>query len=73
MASDQPVGEPTPIRLNDEELIAVGALIRRDPDWTDEQKAKAVAVIGVKLTEFFMRVARTAVEHYDREKESRGE
>jgi len=58
---------PTPLVMSDAELIAVGAYIRRADGWTDEQKAKALAMVGMKLTKFFMDVARVAVDHYDRE------
>jgi hypothetical protein len=58
---------PTPLTLTDDDLIAVGAYIRRADGWTDEQKARALAAVGMKLTKFFMDVARVAVDHYDRE------
>lgn len=59
-----------PLRMSDEELVALGALIRGDQNFDEETKSKAVVIIGVKLTQFFMDVAKVAVEHYDREVES---
>lgn len=64
--NNQPVGQPLPLRLDDAELIALGAFIRGQDQPPREDQAKAVATIGVKLTGFFMHVAKVAVEHYDR-------
>ena len=70
--AEQPVGVPTPIRLDDSELIAVGAYLRGDDRMPPEVVGKALAVVGIKLTQFFIEVAKQAVEHYDRNIEEEG-
>jgi hypothetical protein len=64
-----PQNVPTPLTLSDEELVAVGAYVRGVRDAPSEQ-AQALVTVGLKLTKFFMQVARVAVEHYDREQEA---
>jgi hypothetical protein len=66
MNAEHPQNVPTPLTLSDAELVAVGAYVRGDRDGIDEQ-AQALVTVGLKLTRFFMQVARVAVEHYDRE------